>query len=827
MRTSYRMCRPWYFMACITTLATAPLFAQELLSDRSLAPLAFMENKGQFMDNDGYSVPDVRYLLRADGFNVILRDHGFSYEMRGRQRDSQPETNSGTSTAELSISRIDVDFEGCSTPPTIRSDDELDYYENYYTAQRISPTEIVSKAITHVPAFQRITYQNIRPGISIEFVVSEGGSRSFKYNIIAAPGADLSQLRLRYLGAHPRLTESGLMMETETGHLGEVIPMSWIERDGNREEVVGAYCLVNDDVVGFKYNESSRVPNDARLVIDPTPTWYWGRYIGGLTNDDGYGVRTTNSLPSFVYVCGLAVNSGPSNNAFIAKFDLAGTPIWTTYYGGTGNDYASAIDLDFQDQIYITGITTSTSGISLGVGIHQPNFGGVQDAFLAKFTPSGLLTWGTYFGGTAQEIGYDVALLGSDVIISGSTVSSNGISGGAGVHQVNLAGLRDNYIARFSGANGSRMWGSYYGGLNNESLGIVAVGPDGNAYIGGSTESTTQIASPLAHQPSLVGGQDAFLAKMNGTTGARMWGTYYGGNGIEFIKAIAVNCASQVFAVGFSNSTSGISTPGTHQPVLSGVQDAFLVSFSSGGIRNWATYYGGTGNDAAHAVTVGGNGRVYIGGNSNTSVPDGHAIATVNSPQPNYGGGTLDGFVAGFTAAGVRTWGTYYGGEGSEVVQCVYAGWGGVYSTGYTFSSVNISTLNTWPGGTAQDAFLSGYSADLTTTCAGPGEGMTLDYSKYDEPVVIPEARKSVQAWPNPAKTQVTLMGATWNGLRSIEILDVQGRPCGVLQDEHIQLGGSGENVQVNLYDLSPGLYMLRLRYFDEREVSARLLIER
>ena len=51
---------------------------------------------------------------------------------------------------------------------------------------------------------------------------------------------------------------------------------------------------------------------------------------------------------------------------------------------------------------------------------------------------------------------------------------------------------------------------------------------------------------------------------------------------------------------GYTSSTTGIATTGAHQTTSGGVlNDAFLVKFNSSGVRQWGTYYGGTGTDLA------------------------------------------------------------------------------------------------------------------------------------------------------------------------------------------------------------------------------------
>jgi hypothetical protein len=813
-------------------------FAQEVVENELPAPLAFIENKGQFTDMDGYAMPDVRYLLRSPGLNVILRDKGFSYEMRSGATDTRASSGGFPPSlpSQLQVSRIDIDFEGCAGIPGISSSDALEFYENYYTAQRVSPDRTVEKVFTRVPAYSKVTYHSVYPGISIEFVTTDGDKPMFKYNIIAEPGADLSRLKFRYSGADPRVLNGVLSMKMPTGTLEERIPTSWYGEERDHQTVEAHYTAHANDVslLGFTVAGGTPVLSDRRLVIDPTPVWNWGTYFNGAVADNGRGVVSNGSN---IYICGVTASTGLGTvgqttygggfyDGFMAKYTSAGALSWVTYYGGTGIDAAEEVDVDQSGNVFVCGYTGSTTGIATTFGgEHQTALSGVQDAFLAKFTSAGVRLWGTYFGGTSAEQAFSVSVSGSDVFISGITQSANGI-GTAGVYeQTQPGGTFDTYVAKFSGANGSRTWGSYYGGPGQETFCFVDAGIDGNIYLTGNTNSTSQIATAGSYQSTIGGGQDSYLAKLNGTTGARIWGTYYGGLTTDGPFEIEVNCDTKVFIVGQTNSSTGIATAGAHQTVKAAGDDGFLACFTSAGAISWATYYGSDNTDDVSGVTVLGNGIVFIGG-STTGASAGTAIATASSPQPAFGGGTNDGFLASFTTAGVRNWGTYYGGSATDAVTSIHTSGNKLYSTGYTTSSNNISTLNTYTAGTGNSAFLGNHAAGATTDCSigGGGEdGMILDGEADPGSAEHP----TVRAWPNPAGSRVTLFGATWEGLSSIEIFDVQGRPCRISQHEEVRPDGSSENVQVNLLDLSPGLYTLRLSYADDRQVITRLVIQR
>ncbi|MEO8588730.1 MAG: SBBP repeat-containing protein [Flavobacteriales bacterium] len=322
-------------------------------------------------------------------------------------------------------------------------------------------------------------------------------------------------------------------------------------------------------------------------------------------------------------------------------------------------------------------------------------------------------SWGTYYGGTGQETANSVAVDGEgNVYIAGFTTSTTAISIG-GTHQPEYGGgSRDAYLAKFNSA-GVRLWSTYYGGATEDEAYAVCVDANGYVYIAGSTDSWVGIASNGSHQPSLggAGSYDAFVAKFNGTTGVRQWGTYYGGVPGDEGRAVAVDANGNVYLTGATGSASGISTPGSHQPVLSG-SDAFLVKFDSAGVRQWGTYYGGIGNEDGNGIAIGSDGSVYLGGRGNSPA----GISTVGSHQPSNGGGTYDAFLAKFTDAGVRQWATYYGGLADDNCQGIAIdSMDRIYLAGYTRSTNAISTAGAHQesyGGEFNDAILVQFDAD-------------------------------------------------------------------------------------------------------------------
>ncbi|HRN40574.1 MAG TPA: T9SS type A sorting domain-containing protein, partial [Vicingus sp.] len=163
-----------------------------------------------------------------------------------------------------------------------------------------------------------------------------------------------------------------------------------------------------------------------------------------------------------------------------------------------------------------------------------------------------------------------------------------------------------------------------------------------------------------------------------------------------------------VCMVGYTDSNTGtdIATLGSHQSTFGGgLRDVFLVQFNSLGVRQWGTYYGGTGEDTGASKAVDASGNVYLIGSTSSTT----GISTVGAHQSTYGGGGRDAFFVQFNSTGERQWGTYYGGTSDDFgVSNIVDASGKMYFTGGTQSSTGIAT-----SGIHQSTFGGNYDAFL------------------------------------------------------------------------------------------------------------------
>jgi len=312
--------------------------------------------------------------------------------------------------------------------------------------------------------------------------------------------------------------------------------------------------------------------------------------------------------------------------------------------------------------------------------------------------------WGTYYGGSPIDHGESTAVDGSGNVYLAGTTSTFNNSLASGGHQNSYGGGADAFLVKFN-SSGVRQWGTYYGGADYEEGQSTTVDGNGNVYLAGTTESTTAIASG-GHDNSLGGVSDAFLVKFN-ASGVRQWGTYYGGTGYDYGYSTAVDGSSNVYLTGYAESTTSIATSGSHDNSLAGVDDAFLVKFNASGVRQWGTYYGGNEFETGTSIAMDGSGNVYLAGVTGSST------AIASGGHDNSLGGLVDAFLVKFNASGVRQWGTYYGGSGTDDgSSTVVDSNGNVYLAGTTESTTAIASggHDNSLGGVS-DAFLVKFNA--------------------------------------------------------------------------------------------------------------------
>lgn len=633
----------------------------------------FVENKGQISDQFFNPNKDVLFAGRDEQLIVFLKANGLSYQLYNVE-SYRKSLNLFPYTADSSVSipdkinihRIDIEWLNIRSDVKVSGLGVSNDYINYYLSK--SP-------VLNVKSYSEVLYEEIYDGINLIFKQAD---HHMKYDYMVNPHYDYKKIQFKINGAkNVFLDEKGnLIIETPLGAIVEGAPI--VFQEGKK---LSAKWELNDNIVSF---DITGVDNRFPLLIDPVLFRQWGTYYG----DAGYDVpgNVFSDKNGFVYMNGFTssftkiatVGSfqstlGGNYDGFIVKFDSMGVRQWATYIGGSGDDAISSVKITNTNNLYLVGHTTTFNSSAFATpGCHQPNFnGGTYDAFLARFDANGIRRWSTYYGGSGLEYGMSCAFdMNENIFLSGQTTSNGTTIATPGSHQPlqGLGSVPDCYLVKFD-SSGTRIWGTFYGGSQIEMGGYCATDKFGNVYLSGSTEtySGTTIATPGSHQPTIgvLFQKDAFIAKFN-SLGVRQWGTYYGGASSDNGGSCATDTLGNVYMIGTTTDTVAaiFSTPSGHQTFNAGGQDGFLVKFNGAGLRQWGTFYGGNGSDYLQSLASTPSGEIYLFGTTNSSLTA--ALVTSNAYQYNYGGGVSDAFMAKISSNCTRQWGSYYGGSLNE-----------------------------------------------------------------------------------------------------------------------------------------------------------------
>ena len=765
-----------------------PQFSQsEKWADASGSSIHFTENKGQIEQTDGKPAPYVGYLLERGNTSIyLLKSGGIAYQFNRMHypdgyRELLAETHEPGKLAlldtlqkkvRLETYRMDMQLVGANPEAKVIADGKSSDYAHYYTHDAL-----------FVHHYRRLTYKDIYPGIDwVVYTTPEGG---LKYDFVVHPFADPSQIKIDF--SHQEelyLDENGnLIHSNRLGRFTEQAPISF-----QHGQQISSRFLLKENVLSF---ELEGYDPSQSLTIDPNRIW--ATYYGG----SGVELSTTVDIDvsGNVYISGSTTSSvqiasaghqivyGGFRDAYLVKLSSSGSRIWSTYFGGKGVENAYGCKLDGSGNIYLCGSTTSKTGIALGG--FKNSFVGTDtfDAYLAKFNSSGIMQWGTYYGGEAVDIAVSCAVDPSgNIYLAGYTESKSSIAFNG--YQNSFVGgpsgtATDAFLVKFS-STGTRLWATYYGGNGFDHGASCATDLRGNVYLAGITASDSGLAKGN-YQNSYGGGWDAFLVKFSGT-GSLLWATYFGGSNREWGMYCTTDTTGNVFLTGMSRSTSGIAWAG-YKNTISGLSDAFLAKFTPIGNRDWATYFGGADGEFAYHCATDRGGNIYMSGYTQSN----SGVAVVGH-QTTYGGGTRDAFLAKFNQNSSLQWSTYYGGSADDFgSSSAVDDMGNIYLAGYTNSTNDISIngyQNTYGGG-EYDAFIVKF-----------GSGSTMN---------SPRAAQGVSNWlvyPNPNHGKFIIQNP---GYGTFDLFEIAGKLL------YTYKTNNEKEIQVNS-SLPSGIYIIRER---------------
>ena len=609
------------------TLAAAPREAAVAQAQATLAqtPLRFEANQGQWD-------PAVLYAARSGGFDMLFTAHGPALTIAGSHR-------------------VDISLPNSNPAPAIEAIDKLPTRTNYFLGAR-------EHWHTDIANYSRVRYGAVYPGVD---VVYYGRQNQLEFDFVLQPGADPRTIRLQFQGArHLSITSEGdLAFEFGDGRMLQKKPLIYQEDPltATRREVRGRYVRVARNVVGLRVDGYDR---KRPLVIDPTLVYC--SYLGGSGTDQINAVEVDSQ--GHLYVAGstttgdlLATNGAYSTvfngttNIFVAIIDDtpgSGFPmLYLTYIGGGGADIPLSMAVDSEENVYLTGTTTST-GFPLTVNaVQTTGAGSVVAGFVLELNPFGMsggvsLVYSTFLGGTTGDTSANGIVVDRKglIYVIGSTKATDFPLTDSAYMSVTW-GPQDAFLCQIDPNAGALVYSTYLGGELADQGRSIAVAPNGLVYFAVTTESTEFPMAGYAYNYNLTAPFGIVLGVMDMTqSGAAslVYSTYFGGSDIQEVRGIAFDAAGNLLVTGYTMATDFPVTPDAVQPKAGGNGDAFVSVVNPMAFPNflvYSTYLGGSQGEVAYGIAGDSAGNIYVTGY--TLSPD--FPTTGDAIEPNWGGG--------------------------------------------------------------------------------------------------------------------------------------------------------------------------------------------
>jgi len=283
-------------------------------------------------------------------------------------------------------------------------------------------------------------------------------------------------------------------------------------------------------------------------------------------------------------------NSAGQEDIFIQKLDANGNFIWGKSIGGSGEDVATAIDIDAAGNLYITGFFENTVDFDPGVGTFNVTSSGGWETFILKLNSAGNLVWVKTLVGQTNTFdrGQDLVLDNSgNVLICGFFNATVDFDPGAGNDFHSSVGLSDLYILKLDNA-GNYVWAKTTGGNNIIRPNAVNIDQNDNIYITGYYIDTADFdpglgISNLIPHPAFTS-REIFVLKLD-ASGNYLWAESSYGPGSNRGIDIRIDEFGNSYIVGKFNDTVDVDPGPTvfNLTATSSSQNIFILKLNSQG----------------------------------------------------------------------------------------------------------------------------------------------------------------------------------------------------------------------------------------------------
>jgi hypothetical protein len=556
----------------------------------------FTENLGQWEEHIKYSA--------KTGFGYVgLSDDGVYYYL----------------VEEEIVTVVKIKFlDGEKSNP--RGEGDMGFSSNYFYGND------ATKWVSGARSYMEVIYYDVWPGIDVIYHFKDN---QFKYDIIISEFSDPDVISFGIEGHRDlKIYENGIEIYVSNDiQLTDTDLFAYYE---NGDPAPCAFKKVDDKSYGFEVQKEY----GRKLTIDPVVLSI-STLLGGSGGEIAHDI-TTDSAGNIIVVGGTGSSDYPNTtgavqNFFAGAFDVVVTKmnpdltdiIFSTYLGDWSTDYGYGVEVDENDDIYITGMTYSWYYPTTNGSFQEedPSMG-MPDAFVTKLASEGnQLLYSTYVGGTSSDTAYDIKVLNGEAYVVGNALSYDFPANGASVGDAH--GTIFFFIMNHNGTNLTNS--AFWGGFSNEFGYSLYIDNNDDVVVGGVSYSDDFPTTAGAYMATVNDTANGVLLKYRPSTSSLIFSTYIGADASDNVHSVYVDDMGDIYFTGITAAPSGgnpyPTTSGAFDRFINGGNDIFITKMDPMGTGLiYSTYFGGDGDEDPGRIDVDENGNVILSGKTTSDV---------------------------------------------------------------------------------------------------------------------------------------------------------------------------------------------------------------
>ncbi len=335
--------------------------------------------------------------------------------------------------------------------------------------------------------------------------------------------------------------------------------------------------------------------------LNPTGSALVYSTLLGAAGDDYAWAMHVDAAGQITTICGTAGAAFPttpnayaptfvggSSDAFVARIDpsqpTAQQLVYSTYLGGSLDDWAWAVTEDSAGVLTIAGDTTSPT-FPTTAGAHQTQIGGGGDAFVSRLDPAQppaqQLVWSTYLGGNLNDFFWSLGVGTQGWTVGGNTQGGTFPTTPGAYSPTFNGGADDGFVARLS-LDGTRLvWSTFLGGSAGDELSDLWVDNLGQTTVVGWTQSPGLFPTTPGALKRARALNEGFVTQLDPAGSRLLYSTYLGGSVHDGAWFLVADQAGVATITGATTSPDFPTTPGAYNTVRNdppgNAYDAFVT----------------------------------------------------------------------------------------------------------------------------------------------------------------------------------------------------------------------------------------------------------